>query len=565
MSKPFALTSGVRRLASAATLLLLTAAASGQVVLAPKTPQIGSSNPVTAEPPVSRPTTKPCTVKLFTNEEFADFNAKSFSYTPPASCPGPWAKVVFTADFTVTAGIQYDRTAAFYLGHANIYYGTTAEPSPTQSPSWHVERDVTDLASLFTSAQTGEADLGNLVNSTYTGIIYANAALQFYPTSSKYPAASVPDVVVPIPDAAGGAVTLSSTSSQLTQSVALPTNVERAYLDVIAQSQSDDEFWYTCVPNDVTSQLESCGNTAFRETEISIDGTPAGVAPVQPWIFTGGLDPYLWFPLPGIQTLDFKPFRVDLTPFASLLSNGSPHTVAISVFNADNYFLATANLLVYTDHGKDVLTGAVTKNTLTAAPTPIVSENLDLDPSGEGVASVTVSSSRAFTISGYVNTSHGKVTTTVNQTLNFNSTQNFTIIDLIYAQNIAQTSVTDLTSTSQYPGGTEVATEHFSYPLNLNIGLHYNADGSGTQTVTVDQIDQTGSTDKVGASAYSTLGQEQVRSTDTLSFDASGNLTGESGSKASATDSITNSLGQSYYLGLTSAGNVLTGVTTSRP
>ena len=43
-------------------------------------------------------------------------------------CPGPWAKVVFTADFTVTAGRQFDRTAAFYLGHASIFYGTTAEP-----------------------------------------------------------------------------------------------------------------------------------------------------------------------------------------------------------------------------------------------------------------------------------------------------------------------------------------------------------------------------------------------------------------------------------------------------
>ncbi len=49
-------------------------------------------------------------------------------------------------------------------------------------------------------------------------------------------------------------------------------NTERVYLDVIAQSQSNDEFWYTCVPNDVASELESCGNTGFRETEISIDG-----------------------------------------------------------------------------------------------------------------------------------------------------------------------------------------------------------------------------------------------------------------------------------------------------
>jgi hypothetical protein len=555
----------VCRLAPVSTLFLLAAAGSAQVVLAPQKPQIGSSNPVTAEPRVSRPASTPCIVKLFTNQEFADFNSKSFSYTPPADCPGPWSKVVFTADFTVTAGIQYDRTAEFFLGHSNIYYGTTAEPSPNQSPSWHLERDVTDLSSIFASPQTGEADLGNLVNSTYTGIIYANAALEFYPVSGEYPAAIVPDLVVPIPDAAGGAVALATTASQLTQSVTLPTNIERAYLDVIAQSQNDDEFWYTCVPNDVTGPLESCGNSPFRETEISIDGTPAGVAPVYPWIFTGGLDPYLWFPLPGIQTLDFQPFRVDLTPFASLLSNGSSHTVAISVFNANNYFLVTGNLLLYTDHGKDVVTGAVTANTLTAAPSPVITENLDLSPSGIGIAGVTVGSSRAFTISGYVNTSHGKVTTTVKQTVNFNSTQNFTLTDLLYAQKITQTSVTDLTSTSQFAGGTEVATQHYSYPLNINIGLHYNADGSGAQTVTIDQIDQTGDTDRIGASSYSTLGQEQVRSTDTLSFDSSFNITGENGSQSSATYTRRNSLGQNYYLGLTSQGNVLTGVSATPP
>src|SRR6185312_12066654 len=101
---------------------------SAQVVSVPSTPQVGSSNPATAEPAVQRPRTRPCVVQLFSNLAFADFNLKSFSYTPPSDCPGPWAKVVFTADFTVTAGRQFDRTAAFYLGHANIYYGTTAEP-----------------------------------------------------------------------------------------------------------------------------------------------------------------------------------------------------------------------------------------------------------------------------------------------------------------------------------------------------------------------------------------------------------------------------------------------------
>ena len=137
-----------------------------QVVIVPSGPQIGSANPIAARPPVRRPPGTPCTVPLFNEFQFVNFNYQTFSYAPPAGCPGPWAKVVFTADFTVSAGNQYDRTAAFYLGHANLYYGTTAEPSSTLSPSWHVERDVTDLTSLCLTTQSGEADLGNFVGTS---------------------------------------------------------------------------------------------------------------------------------------------------------------------------------------------------------------------------------------------------------------------------------------------------------------------------------------------------------------------------------------------------------------
>src|SRR6202034_1245724 len=145
--------------------------------------------------------------------------------------------------------------------------------------------------------------------------------------------------------------------------------IESAYLDVFAQSQSNDECWWSCAPNDVAGELEGCGNTAFRETEITIDGTPAGVAPVYPWIFTGGIDPFLWEPIPGVQTLDFKPYRVDLTPFAGVLGDGSQHTVAISVFHANDFFNATANLLVFPDHGSREVSGGLISNTLSAAPT----------------------------------------------------------------------------------------------------------------------------------------------------------------------------------------------------
>ncbi len=143
---------------------------------------------------------------------------------------------------------------------------------------------MTDLTSLFASAQTGEANIGNFVGVsggvTYSGIIYANAALEFYPVGLQDSAPVTADIVVPVNGSGGDAGTLNDTSSQVTQALNLPTNVERVYLDVIAQSQSNDEFWYFCVPNDQTNNLLSCGSTAFRETEVSIDGQPAGVAPV---------------------------------------------------------------------------------------------------------------------------------------------------------------------------------------------------------------------------------------------------------------------------------------------
>ena len=462
-------------------------------------------------------------VTLFTNQEFADFNPKYFTYTP--SCPGPWSKVVLSADFNITAGIQFDRTAEVSIGYANVYYGTTREDSPTFAPSWHVQRDLTDYSSLFTATQPGEADLGNLVDSTYTGIIYGTAQLLFYPVSTGATAPVVADTVYPMPDAPGGAVGLYTTTDQLTGTFTLPPNVERAYLDVITQSQSDDEFWYTCVPNDVTAELESCGNTAFREGEITIDGVPAGVAPVYPWIYTGGIDPDLWEPIPGVQTLNFVPYRVDLSPFAGILSDGEPHTVGLSVYNADSYFLATATLLVYEDHGSASVTGDITSNTLTAAPDPSVDENLSVDSFGDVTGTVTVSSARPFTIAGYVNTSHGRVDITVNQTVNFSNQQTFDINAFEYVQAISQLTTVDASTTFSSSQGTSTNTKSFTYPLLLDIGEVLQSNGDINLTTTVDQQYITGQ----NANSMN----DEFKGTDTAIFDSNFDFLGNEGQLSS--------------------------------
>ena len=557
-----------RWLLSATVLSVAAVAVQAQVVVVPNAPQIGSSNPATAEPPVARPRTKPCVVTLFQNLQFADFTPKTYGYTPPAGCPGPWSKVVFTADFTVTAGRQFDRTAAFYLAHANIYYGSTAEPRATLSPSWHVERDVTDLSALLKAAATGEANIGNFVGVsngvTYNGIIYANAALEFYPASWQDPPAETPDMVVPVEGSGGDAGTLNTTSDQITQALSLPTNVERVYLDVIAQSQLGDEFWYFCVPDDQTVNLESCGNTAFRETEVTIDGMPAGVAPVYPWIYTGGIDPFLWEPIPGVQTLDFKPYRVDLTPFAGLLGDGATHTVGVSVFNADSYFLATANVLVFIDHAAKTVKGGVLSNTLGAAPTPVVKQNITASSAGVYTGNILVTSRRTFEISGYVNTSHGRVETTVQQSVDFSNYQTFDVNPSANApdvQNVKQLTTVDSRTITREGWQQQTLTQHFAYPLTIDFAFVQNADGSYSQITTSDQRDEVSksvSTDDF-ASSFSQSSNE-VHTTDTRNYDSGLNFLGNTASKSRQTYVLKDGRGSCYSRTISAAAQVLVSV-----
>jgi hypothetical protein len=522
---------------------------------------VGSSQPATADPAVPRPGTTPCIVQLYSGYTFADFSPKPFTYTPPAACPGPWAKVVLEADFSVTAGRQFDRTAQIAIGHVNVYYGTTAEPSASVSPAWHVERDLTDYSPLFASAQTGEVNLGNLVNSTYTGILHGSARVLFYPPSAAAPAPRAADAVLPLSTAPGGAALLSRGSDVLAATFSLPANVEAAYLDVIPQSQSSDEFWYTCVPDDAANVVFSCGGTAFREAEVTVDGQPAGVAPVYPWIYTGGIDPLLWRPIPGVQTFNFLPYRVDLTPFAGLLSNGQPHQVGVSVYNANHYFLVAANLLLFQDHGSAQVTGAVTRNTLGAVPAPAIQEDLTTAADGTVTGTISTREQRSFELAGYVDTSHGRVETTVRQELSFSNQQSFLVSNTQYVQKIDQGTEIESSVDTKGPHSTAHSEKHLSYPLTLDYSFLANDDGSGAQTTSIDQ--EYNSQEALGGNAVDsgmTRVSNVVKTADTLLFNASGAVTGFQDRDSSQTYIGRGSGGACYSKTVTSANGVVTGV-----
>jgi hypothetical protein len=515
-------------------------------------------------------------VELFHDVTFSDFNTRPFSYAPPTRCSDEdesrnghgqrhWSKVVLEADFSVTAGRQYDRTASLWLGGVNLYFGTTQEPSSIVAPSWHVERDLTDYSALFHSAQHGQAIIGNLVNSTYTGVIHGSARLLFYRNEQEHhrgQSTSVPDAIYPLGvDPVGSTTTLNGPGDKLTKKLRLPRNIERAYVDVFTQSQGGDEFWYTCVPDIYAQQTQSCGGGNFREAEISIDGQPAGIAPVYPWIYTGGIDPYLWRPTPGVQTLNFMPYRVDLTPFVGQLSNGTPHEVAISIAGAHNYFSATATLLVYLDKDRHQVTGKITRNTLLQQPaTPTINSTLTSDGKGNVSGDITTQLKRQFVIEGYADTSRGRVTTLIDQTVTFDDTQSFAVTASNYRQTTRQltTSNSDSMQSIGNRSLSKYYSEHTDYPLYVDYNQQTSSDGSSTVAthVELDYNKTIGLSESTGVYRWADVHNDVIAG-DTLAFDKNGNLTGHTGQSGNQSFDFRNSQGDCYRTNVASQDGML--------
>ena len=526
------------------------------------TPTVGSSNVATADPGVPRPAGTPCVVELFGDNTFTDFSNHVFNYAPPAGCAGNWSKVVLEADFSVTAGRQFDRTGTMWIGGVNVYFGTTEEPSATVAPSWHIERDLTDYTALLKTAQQGQVQIGNIVDSTFTGVIHGTARLLFYPGQ---PASTPADAVYPLgSDPIGSPATLVTPTDTLSKTLSLPRNVEKAYLDVFAQSQIGDEFWYTCVPDQFAAEVDECGGGNFRETEVSIDGQPAGVAPVYPWIYTGGIDPFMWRPTPGVQTLNFQPYRVDLTPFAGVLSDGQPHTVSVSVAGANNFFSATAALLVYQDaHAKQV-SGKVTRNTLVGqAPTPVISASLQNDGAGNISGPINTSLTRQFVIEGYANTSKGRVQSSVSQTVGFTNTQTFTISANQFRQVSDQATTVDSVSQSKIDGLiTGDYRENVSYPLHVDVNELLNADGTTSVASAVKQGYQKHLEHRLlGITLFKADVANAINTGDTLVLDSSGAETSHNGQFSTQDFNYKDSLLGCYNASLATQSGAVTSFT----
>ncbi|MGW0711946.1 peptide-N4-asparagine amidase [Streptomyces sp. NPDC002643] len=356
-------------------------------------------DPITAAPPVIGPqNAKSCEVTV-AEAQFKDFTPYKGTYAPPADCGTRWSKVVLRLDGKVK-GRQYDRLGHLHIGGVEVLRTSTPQPSP-DGIEWSVEKDITRYSDTLRTAQPVEMLIGNVVDDTYTGILDVKVTLTFYKGEpDARTAKDTPDRVLTLQDG----TTLTT-----------PRNSERVVAEVYATGSGGgcEEYWYMTVPEEAPYSCKADVGP-YREVRIEVDGQPAGIAAPFPTVWTGGWsNPFLWYVIPGPRAFDIQPIRYDLTPFAGLLNDGRPHRVEVKVVGVpagQTGWSTPVNVLVWQDEKSEHVTGALTEvraGDLANSSTYTPGTEHRLDTEG----------GHRLTVAGYVDTSHGRVATTVRRVL----------------------------------------------------------------------------------------------------------------------------------------------------
>jgi hypothetical protein len=159
-----------------------------------------------------------------------------------------------------------------------------------------------------------------------------------------------------------------------------------------------------------------------------------------------------------------------------------------------------------------------------------------------------------------VNTSHGKVTTTISNNVNFSNGQSFIINNNEYVQNITQTSNASSTTTVATKGQPNVVTtKSFQFPLTIDFSQAVTSSGGVNQTTKIWQTyDLQQTTKQNGVLTYTSLLTNAANHQDTLEFDSSFNLIGNTDQSANQVFNNTDSAGTNQYCNIAAAANVLT-------
>jgi hypothetical protein len=288
--------------------------------------------------PYSVPHITPQPIRIFTNVASNDITKSNY---PPiitskiVNLPsGTYSKILLRVDVELKSAIpgrlasNYDRALWIFIDGVPLLIGTTA-----QRYNYAVITDVTYLYPLLLGKHNITFILPNYVIPSLglTGYFIANVTLLYYPGQPSNP----PTDIIPLwtnnrYSGLAWAV-LTSSKNIATQNITIPGNITRAYLLLYTEGASFDEFWWSNIPTD-------------REVLIYSDNKLIAVTQPFPYIYTGGINPFMWRPIPEINTYAFEPLIIDITPYIPFIIG--THTLKITITNNQNYWLTGGALLL---------------------------------------------------------------------------------------------------------------------------------------------------------------------------------------------------------------------------
>ncbi|KAF9616679.1 hypothetical protein IFM89_031543 [Coptis chinensis] len=436
--------------------------------------------------PIKLPKTKPCSTLVLQHDFGFTFGLPPAfaNYTPPRDCPSQNISKIVLEWKATSKGRQFDRIFGVWLGGVEILRSCTAEPRAT-GIVWSVEKDITRYSSLLKNPQTLAVYLGNLVDSTYTGIYHVNITFHFYPAEQEQPHHmfkpnsanlesgydSPADIVLPIsrnlPLTDGLWFLVQSPTDVQLKEFTIPQNGYRAVLEVYVSFHQKDEFWYGNPPNDyiVANNLTVPGNGPFREILISLDGVVVGAVYPFTVIYTGGINPLLWRPITGIGSFDLPSYDIEVTPFLGKILDGKEHKFGFGVTNALDVWYIDANLHIWLDSKSVETKGNLIKY---ESPTPVVS--LVSNFSGLDGTFLT-KASRSIYSSGWVESSHGKVVT--------HSTQEFSFTNFMQMGKNGSLQILNQTINSNYSVDSKLPSHIYKARLFQNFPLYLYSENVG--------------------------------------------------------------------------------------
>ncbi|HKV89803.1 MAG TPA: peptide-N4-asparagine amidase, partial [Thermoplasmata archaeon] len=277
-----------------------------------------------------------------------------------------------------------------------------------------------------------------------TGYFESSLTLSFYPPPPGGPVPPEPSKVVPI-----WTKYVQASLPVVSATATVPRNASAASLELWSYgfgSTGGDEFWWASA-------------APARSVDLSLDGTPFVAAYPFPSLNTGGVDLFLWRPLPAAYTLSYRPQTINLTGALGAIDGTHTYNVTIGNRHATDPWWTAGTLLLWTDPN---VSGAALVSSGATWPSPMNS-------------GTTVTSATSFHFSSTLTTSAGPVGVATQGSGTFRETEVSTVGGMNGTSwtNISQSSGLATQTTVTGPNGTAFANSTRKFTFSTDLGSRF--------------------------------------------------------------------------------------------